>query len=89
MNDSLRFKYLFWFCAGVVLLGFGLSIFAIIINPAQIVLVLTFWLSGGVGTCIGYQVGSSANKAKPPENTGTATADISATITTETKDDKK
>lgn len=81
MKDN--FQYIFWYVVGLTVFGAGLSVYSIVLDKSNIPNVLTFWLSMGVATGIGYLVGNSAEKNKKPAE-GTATIDISAT--TETKE---
>ncbi len=81
MKDfSNHFIYIFWFAVGLCLYAAGLSIYVIRLDPHQIPMVLTFWLTSAAGAAIGFLIGSSLNKNKP-QDPGTTTAEMTATIT--------
>lgn len=79
-----HFEKIYWFVVGVCAFGAFLSIYAIHVDKANTPIVLTFWLSTGVASCIGYLVGSSISKAKGSDPVpGTTNIELSATTTTE------
>lgn len=95
-NDH-HFDKIYWFI--VFLTGFGmfLTVYLMIRFKGDVAerfadQAMIFWLTSAVGGGIGYLIGSSMNKptpTKPGSQPGTTTADISATITTETNDEAK
>lgn len=96
MNE--HFVKIFWFIVGLTLFGAFFSVYILIRFKGEIAerfadQLMIFWLSTAVTGGIGYLIGNSMNKgpaAAKPQPPGTTTADISATITTETKpEDKK
>lgn len=90
MKEGTRFIYIYWFCVSIVFFGAGLTIFLIVwLTPeaAQRVAdtAIIFWLSTGVSGVMGYLIGSSAKteKGKAGGDTGTTTAEFTASVTTE------
>lgn len=96
MNEDGHFNKIFWFIVGLTSFGAFLSVFIISIYPKELSsrfadTVLIFWLSTAVSGGIGYLIGSSAmqrNKV-PPSAPGKVTADVSATITSDTTEESK
>lgn len=92
-----HFNKIFWFICGLAAFGAFFSVYILIRFKGEAAeryadQLLMFWLTTAVGGGIGYLIGSSVAKApvkQTPTVPGTTTADISATITTETKEDKK
>lgn len=85
-----RFKYVFSFAVGVVSFSALLSLWVVFLDKSQISMVLTFWLSSGASSCLGFLVGSSIQKGKTPTpDPGTATVEISATASTVVPDVEK
>jgi predicted membrane protein len=85
-----HFNKIFWFIVGLTAFGAFLTIYMMAIFKGDAAeryadQFMIFWLSTAVGGGIGYLIGSSAQKQplKAPIE-GTTTADISATITTDT-----
>lgn len=93
MNDK-HFNKIFWFIVGLATFGAAFTIYLLVRFKGEVAerfgdQMMIFWLSTAVNGGIGYLLGSSASTNKtttkqPPD--GTTTADISATITTETKE---
>jgi|GEM_PF-5875450 len=86
--EQKHFEKIYWFV--VALVGFAalLTVFCIAFpigkgNERFADQALVFWLTTGAGGGIGYLIGSSVSKSKTAEPTKT-TADITATITSET-----
>lgn len=90
-----HFSKIFWFIVGLTTFGAFFSVYVLIRFKGDAAerfadQLLIFWLTTAVGGGIGYLIGSSASKSQKSNNVaGTTTADISATITTEPKDEKK
>lgn len=81
-----HFKMIFWFIVGLTAFGMFLSIFLIMVFPSETAArfgdtALIFWLSTAVSGGIGYLIGSSVQKTG--QTSGTTTAEMSATITSE------
>lgn len=91
--EEKRFNKTFFFIVGLALFGAGFTIYLLVRFKGDAAerfadQAMIFWLTTAVGGGIGYLLGSSATKIPTKGNTpssGTTTADISATITTETK----
>lgn len=64
-QENMRFKYLFWFAVGLVVIGASLSAYVLAIDKSHIDMILTFWLTSATAGAIGYQIGSSSNKGRP------------------------
>lgn len=83
-----HFDKIFWFIVGLTVFGAFLSIFLIMVFPKDTAArfgdtALIFWLSTAVSGGIGYLIGSSVQKVS--STSGSTTAEMSATITTEPK----
>lgn len=89
-----HFNKIFWYIVFLTAFGMGFTIYLLVVFKGETAerfadQMLMFWLSTAVSGGIGYLIGSSAPKnsagATPP---GTTTADISATITTDSAEVK-
>lgn len=95
-NDH-HFDKIYWFIVFLTAFGMFLTIYLMIRFKGDVAerfadQAMIFWLTSAVGGGIGYLIGSSMNKptqAKQTAQPGTTTADISATITTESKTEQK
>lgn len=94
MQSNSQFKMIFWFVVFLTAFGMAFTIYLLVVFKGDAAerfadQMLMFWLSTAVGGGVGYLIGSSAPKnnagATPP---GTTTADISATITTDSAEVK-
>jgi hypothetical protein len=93
MNQNSHFDKLYWFCVGIVTYGM-IFLTALVWMPIpkeniRFADVILGFITGSLVTgAIGFLLGGTAPTAKKPTEPGTTTADISATITTDTKDAK-
>lgn len=95
--EENRFNKTFWFIVGLAAFGAFFTVYVLVRFKGDVAerfadQLIIFWLTTAVSGGIGYLLGSSATKIpakganQPP---GTTTADISATIVTETKPEDK
>lgn len=90
-----HFRHIYWFIVGLVAYGAFLTIFLIIHLPEKAAervadTALIFWLSTAVAGGIGYLIGNSAKASnKGAGEPGSTTAEISATIHSEPKEEDK
>lgn len=92
-HNNSHFDKIFYFIVGLCSFGAFLTIFLILQMPQAVAeriadTALIFWLSTAVSGGIGYLLGSSAPKTKQAGQTGTTTAEISATIVQEENKEK-
>lgn len=90
-NPDAHFNMIFWFIVGLTVFGMALSILVITIFPKELAArfadtVVIFWLSTAVSGGIGYLIGSSMQKQISSGTPGKVQADVSATITSEPKE---
>lgn len=90
MKDNY-FKMIFWFIVGLTTFGAFFTVYLLVRFKGETAerfadQMIMFWLSTAVSGGIGYLIGNSVNKSSGSPIPGTTTADISATITTDTKE---
>lgn len=93
MNQNSHFDKLYWFCVGLT--AYGLLFLAALVwipIPADNVrfadVILGFITGSLVMAAISFLLGGNAPTPKKSPDPGTTTADITATITTENKEEK-
>lgn len=91
MEQNSHFDKLYWFCVGIVAYGMlfltALVWMPIPVDNIRFADVILGFITGSLVTgAIGFLLGGTAPTNKKPTDSGTTTADITASITTESKD---
>ena len=86
MDNKDHFEKLYWFCIWIIIVMVCILIGLIWIPPNDktIANVSFGFVTGVITMCVSYLIGGNPSPTKKPDNPGTTTADISATVTTVT-----